>query len=189
MSRFPRIIMLVLLFIIQVLPIAADSLYSKATYTGLIGDKKAFRVGDSLTILVVENSTASTTTGLSTSEDFDVSAFAGDNAKESKLGVNGGVQYDNGGKVARTGKLLARVTVTVHEVLSTGELRVQGKQEIIINEERQFISVEGNIRPDDIDNNNVAISTRLANSKIIYDGDGVVGGKPGVITQFFKWLF
>ena len=189
MNRSPCIVMVIFMCFFQALPVIADSLYSKATYTGLIGDKKAFRVGDSLTVLVVENSSASTTTDTSTAEEFDVSAFAGDKAKTSEFGINGGVQYDNGGRVSRTGKLLARVTVTVHEVLSTGELRVQGKQEIIVNEERQFISVEGNIRPDDIDNNNMAISTRLANSKIVYDGDGVVGGKPGIITQFFKWLF
>ena len=64
--------------------------------------------------------------------------------------------------------------MSVTEVLSNGDLRVSGQQQVSINDEIQKIGVEGRIRPYDISENNVVLSTRLADAKITYLGDGEI---------------
>ena len=59
-----------------------------------------------------------------------------------------------------------RITVAVQSVEANGNLRVKGDQEIFVNEEKQRISVEGSVRPQDILTDNTVLSTRLGQAKI-----------------------
>ncbi len=47
------------------------------------------------------------------------------------------------------------------------------------------------MRPEDISSDNTVISTRIADAKIKYIGDGLLSDreKPGILTRFFNWLF
>jgi len=167
-----------------------ESLYSETTYRSLASDTKASHIGDSLTVLIVENSKAEATNDTDTLETTGNSFGSNNGSNNESLGVDTNSKYRSGGEVKRTGKLLAKITVTVLEVLPTGELRVKGEQNIQVNDERQAITLSGNIRPSDIDVDNTVDSTRIANAKITYKGDGYISDdEPGVITQFFRWLF
>ena len=77
--------------------------------------------------------------------------------------------------------LLAQLSVTVREVLPNGDLTVFGEQLLVINEEQQRIDIEGRVRRQDISENNVVLSTRLADARITYVGEGDVAQrqKPG----------
>jgi flagellar L-ring protein precursor FlgH len=68
---------------------------------------------------------------------------------------------------------------------------IQGKQHIALNNESQVITVEGRVRPQDIDTNNAVLSTRIADAKIEFIGHGLLSSRqqPGVISRIFNWLF
>lgn len=169
---------------------ASESLYNEETYRGHATDIKAKQLGDSLTVLIVENAKAEASNDTDSNESTDNSLSESNNANNESFGLDTDSQYKGGGEVARSGELIAKITVTVTEVLPTGELRVKGEQNIQINKEKQAISLSGNVRPTDINADNTVLSTRIANAEIIYNGEGHISDvEPGVITQFFRWLF
>ena len=71
-----------------------------------------------------------------------------------------------------------------------GDLRIAGDQLLEVNDEKQMISLEGKVRPEDVSENNSVVSNRIADAKIHYVGDGVLadGQKPGLITRVLTWL-
>ena len=170
--------------------VLSESLFLETSYRGLVNDAKASHIGDSITVLIVENSKAESTTEIDSIEASDNSVGANNGSNTESLGIGTDSKYRNSGEVARTGKLVAKITVTIHEILPTGELRVKGEQNIQINDEVQEITLSGNIRPMDVNADNTILSTRIANAQITYKGEGYISDdEPGVITQFFRWLF
>jgi flagellar L-ring protein precursor FlgH len=78
----------------------------------------------------------------------------------------------------------------VKGVAPHGDLLVGGTQLIEVNEEKQHIVLEGRVRPVDVSESNTVLSSRLADAKITYVGDGLLGDKqrPGVIGRILSWL-
>lgn len=66
------------------------------------------------------------------------------------------------------------MTVEVTGVLPNGNLAVQGQKEILVNSEKQVITVRGIIRPDDLSATNSIPSDRVARMEILVNGKGVV---------------
>ncbi|GAB2731256.1 flagellar basal body L-ring protein FlgH [Comamonas sediminis] len=151
----------------------AESLYQEQSYRPLIADNKAFRAGDVLTVQVFENSSASTSADTGTHRSNGLStqlSHRSGTVAQTGLGVRG--EFDGGGKTQRSNRLLATITVSVKEVLPNGDLKVAGEQALVVNEEPQKVSLEGRVRPFDISDGNVVLSTRLADAKISYVGEG-----------------
>ena len=162
-----------------VVPAAAESLYQEGAFRPLTADNKAFRAGDSLTIQVFENSSASTSanTGTRRGNDITGSVTHTGNKVVGQLGIGVAGEFDGGGRTQRANKLLATLTVTVQEVLANGELRVAGEQLLTVNDELQKVNLEGRVRPQDISDGNVVLSTRLADARITYVGEGDVSDR------------
>lgn len=160
-------------------PAAAESLYQEGAFRPLTADNKAFRVGDSLTIQVFENSSASTSanTGTRRGNDITGSVTHTGNKVVGQLGIGVAGEFDGGGRTQRANKLLATLTVTVQQVLANGELRVAGEQLLTVNDELQKVNLEGRVRPQDISDGNVVLSTRLADARITYVGEGDVSDR------------
>jgi flagellar L-ring protein precursor FlgH len=173
-------------------PVAAESLYQEGGFRPLTADNKAFRVGDSLTIQVFENSSATTSanTGTRRANDITGSVTQTGNRVVGQLGIGVTGEFDGGGRTQRANKLLATLTVTVLEVLANGELRVAGEQLLTVNEELQKVNLEGRVRPQDISDGNVVLSTRLADARITYVGEGDVSDRTrrSVWRRVFDWL-
>ncbi|OUN01060.1 MAG: hypothetical protein BAA04_07635 [Firmicutes bacterium ZCTH02-B6] len=173
-------------------PAAASSLWTGAG--SLYADNKARQVGDLVTIIIVERtqatSTAQTQTGQDTSVNFgpvlwnSVPIVPG-------FGLSGNDNFRAGGSTTRGGSLNARMTAKVVEVLPNGNLVIEGRQTIIVNDEEQVIVVSGTIRPQDIAPDNTVLSTYVADATISYHGAGTIGDKqePGLLTRLFNWLF
>lgn len=161
--------------------LATDSLYREDRFQSLTSDRKGNRVGDLITVLIVETSTASSSadTRLDRSANVGVAVGLERTVINRHLNANVGVSSDTDGRgrTERSGQLLAQVTVSIAEVLPNGDLRLAGEQIIEINDERQQIRLEGRIRPQDLLENNTVLSSKLADTKISYLGDGVVGEK------------
>lgn len=153
--------------------VCAESLYQEQSFRPLIADNKAFRVGDLLTVQVFESSSASTSAETGTRRGNSLSAGVSNRSGsvgKADLGVSG--EFDGGGKTQRANRLLATLTVSVREVLPNGDLRIGGEQILTVNEEPQKVNLEGRVRPIDVSDGNVVLSTRLADAKISYVGEG-----------------
>ena len=177
--------------IVAALGAQAQSLYDEKTYRPLTADNKAFRVGDVLTVQVIENAAAQANADTGTRRNNNLSA----NLERSKhapmsIGLAVGGDFDGGGRTARAGKILAQLSVTVREVLPNGDLKVSGEQLLLINEEQQKIDLEGRVRPTDITDGNVVLSSRLADARINYVGQGDLAErqKPAWWRKVFDWL-
>jgi flagellar L-ring protein precursor FlgH len=168
----------------------AGSLFDEHEYHPLAADNKAWRVGDNLTVLIIENAQASASANTSTSKEGSLSG----NIKSTNTNRTGAIDltedFKGGGTVTRSGKLLAQVTVNVQAIQPNGDLDVKGEQLIELNNEKQHITLEGRIRPQDIATDNTVPSTRVSNTRISYVGQGVLGEKqrPGILTRLFTWL-
>jgi flagellar L-ring protein FlgH len=153
----------------------ATSLYNEATYRPLTADNKAFRVGDLLTVQVFENSSATTSTDTGTRRKNNLNAELTHGARrvaETGIGVAG--EFDGGGRTQRANRVLITLSVSVKEVLPNGDLRVGGEQLLLVNQEQQKVTLEGRVRPQDVSDGNVVQSTRLADARITYLGEGEV---------------
>jgi len=181
-----------LLFLALAMPGFADTegLISPDAYRPLTGDRRACRIGDALTVLVVESTTAESAAGTGANSKSGISAKTGDGRHDWQGGLT--IQGDTRGtgQTTRRGQIRANVSVRVIEQLAEGLLRVMGEQVVIINDERQQIRVTGLVRPDDISDENTVLSYRLANGQIDILGEGVVSDaqKQNIFFRIFKWL-
>lgn len=150
----------------------AESLYREDSYRPLVGDNKAFRVGDILTVQVLESASASSSTDTSTARKNNLNATLAEPTRSRNWGVGINGDFDGGGTTQRANRLLTTLTVTVREVLPNGELKVAGDQFLKVNEETHKVNLEGRVRPQDINDGNVVQSTRVADARITYVGDG-----------------
>ena len=192
---FNKINIIILMSVIGMGVAHSGSLFDDSSYRSLVSDNRASKVGQSLTVLIYEQASAASTADTDTSKESSVGANAsvfGD-SENKRYGADVGLNsnFSGGGVISRTGNVVASISVTVQEVLPTGEFRIAGEQWVNLNNEQQEISVSGVIRPQDISVDNTIPSTRLSNAVIDYIGDGLLGERqtPGVLTQFFNWLF
>jgi flagellar L-ring protein precursor FlgH len=73
-----------------------------------------------------------------------------------------------------------------------GLLQVRGQKWIAINQGKEYVRIQGYIRPIDIQPDNSIVSTKVANASISYGGKGPVASAsaPGLLARFFnsKWM-
>lgn len=151
----------------------AESLFAEQQFRPLTADNKAFRIDDVITVQVYENASAAANADTETRRKNDISGnltVSRTAPFSANLGVAG--DFDGGGRTSRAGKVLALLTVRVQQILPNGDLRVGGEQLLVINGEQQRINLEGRVRPHDISDGNVVLSTRIADARITYVGDG-----------------
>ncbi|MFZ6659024.1 flagellar basal body L-ring protein FlgH [Undibacterium sp. TJN19] len=180
---------LMLLLAVFSAPARSDNLYNENTYRSLASDKRARLPGDVLTVLIYENSSASTSADTNLKKKNDIGAQVSVNQNNHQAHVGLSNDFDGGGSVQRTGKLLAQMTVTVTKIEENGDLWVKGQQLLEINSDQQKIAVEGRVRPLDISDSNTILSYRLADAKISYLGDGDLASRqrPGIWSRLFVW--
>ncbi len=99
--------------------------------------------------------------------------------------------YDGTGSTKRSDKLIATVTAKVTRVFPNGNLFIEGRREVTINNEKQIINLSGIIRPEDISANNIVVSTSIAEASISIYGSGVIAEKqkPGYGHRTFDFLW
>jgi flagellar L-ring protein precursor FlgH len=162
----------------------------------LFSDQKANRIGDAITIIIVEASTASnnaeTTTGRSSNMGLEGSLATGGKSSSS---VTGGVKTNNdfsgSGTTKTTGMIQTKLSATIDSVYENGNLRIKGSRRIVINDEEQTITIRGIVRTSDISASNTVYSTNISEAEIIFAGDGAINSsqKPGLFAKLIKWLF
>ena len=169
---------------------SADSLYDQNRVRPLIADHRAYRPGDNLTVVITEIASVSTTASTTADKDETISGRVSRRNDSIDVGAGLGGDFTGGGKIERTGKMLAHLTVSVLSIEANGDLRIKGEQEIKVNNERQWISLEGRVRLQDIQADNTIPSTRVSDAKIKYIGKGLLEQTqtPNIFTRFLRWL-
>jgi flagellar L-ring protein precursor FlgH len=155
----------------------AATLYKPGQFQAMTSDLRARRVGDLITVMVYENASASSTANTAVGRDAGIGMDVQGTGKSWAAGISANNQTDGRGRTQREGKVLAQITVTIKDISENGDLLIAGDQLLEINNERQQISVEGRIRPQDVSDTNVVLSTRVANAKIRYSGEGDLADK------------
>ena len=163
----------------------------------LFTDIKAHAVGDILTVLIYEQSRASQKAETKTEKNTKFSTKGGPGIGTldfiPMFGASGDNKntYNGKGENTRNGLLRARMSVTVVDVLSNGDLVIQGSRTIGISGDRETLTLTGTVRQKDITPNNTIDSYLIADAEIHYTGKGNsnTGSRPGFFTRFLNWLF
>lgn len=193
-----RILMIPALLLLLGGAAAAESLWSPepvaARPVSMFADRKAGKVGDLITILVVESASASqqAATNVQKKEDTRVAPGIGPILSAIPgLGFSANGSSQAQGSTSRTSTLAARLTVSVKEVRPNGDLVVEGTREVVANNDKQTLKVSGVVRQADVAPDNTVLSTYVADARIELTGKGPIAErqKPGVITRVFRFLF
>ncbi|MBI4383260.1 MAG: flagellar basal body L-ring protein FlgH [Nitrospinae bacterium] len=174
----------------------------------LFQDTRGKQLGDIVTILVSESSTSTQTATTSTSKDssidmqagtmlglpsnFGVGNFLGSgNALNPSVNAKTSRSNSGSGTTTRQGRLTATISAVITEILPSGNLRVEGKRVVTINNEDQVLVLKGMIRPMDINFDNTVSSTLIADAEITYVGKGVISDEQtvGWATRALSWIW
>jgi flagellar L-ring protein precursor FlgH len=169
---------------------------SGAVASSLYSDARAHGVGDVLTVVIAEATTAQSSANLKTSQDESVNVNQGSGLLQRlfsnlTLSATNSRAADGSGETDRAGTLTTTLSVLVKEVLPNGTLRIEGSRFIGINRETQRVTFSGVVRPEDIAVDNSIQSNLIAEVEVHYDGKGNVGDtqRPGFLTRIFRFLF
>ncbi|MEM0947057.1 MAG: flagellar basal body L-ring protein FlgH [Pseudomonadota bacterium] len=155
----------------------------------LLGDRRANRKGDILTVVIeidesaeISNRSERSRTG---SESFQAPNLLGvgqaidrilpeDGTLSTGVDANSNSSSSGDGSVRREEELTLRLAATVLEVLANGVLRIRGSQEVRVNFELRELLVDGYVRPEDITRQNEITYDKIASARISYGGRGQI---------------
>jgi flagellar L-ring protein precursor FlgH len=172
----------------------------------LFTDKKARYVNDIVTIIVSEvaagGNQASANTSRNTNTAASITSLLGiENAiinsnystMSGKIGLEGGASNSlkGAGDTSRNTTLTAKVSARVIRVLDNGNLVIEGRRQVTVNADDQFILITGIVRPEDITTENTVASQYVADARILYTGEGIINDKmrPGWLTRVVDWVW
>ncbi len=181
------------------------AIFQQQVGAALFDDNKARRVGDTLTVRLVEQTTASTSASTSTSKEtnaeignptvFGRAPTRRDNSGGLPLfggSLNSNSEFAGSGNSTQSNSMQGNMTVTVHERLPNGNLLVRGERWITINQGREFLRIAGIVRPADILPDNSVPSFKIADARIDYRGTGAMddANRQGWLSRFFQapWM-
>ncbi len=193
-------------------PVPPQSMEMGSTVTGSIyqthrnfsfyGDQVALNVGDILTVVLQESTSASK------SADTEIEKNSEQRADESTvLGnlvgfkglstvTNAGMDrsFEGAAKSDQSNSLRGSISVTISEVLPNGVLRIRGEKWLKLNQGDEYIRLTGLVRPEDIGTDNTIPSSKVADARIAYGGTGEFddANRMGWLSRFFNsewWIF
>jgi flagellar L-ring protein precursor FlgH len=174
---------------------AGGKKFSENINRSLFSDRRAYQVGDVVTVLIVEYSVGSHEAGTETDSqnDLGLSAVGGGDLSDVNYGVN--AQWKNKhegiGETRREASLQGTLSARIIEITETGNLVVEGTRTVVINGEKQLTTMRGVVRPEDISGQNTVFSYNVADAQITYTGKGEINSaaKPGFFTRILNWIF
>jgi len=184
-------------------PAAAQSLYRDgASGANLFADHRARAVNDIVTILVVEQSSSTRSGSTSTSQNTNRTAAINDlpflalptrNAeaqKNMRFDIEGKASHEGQGAISRNDAVRAQIPARVVKVLDNGNLVIEGRRAVLVNDESQTATISGIVRPQDISGGNTVLSSQIADAEVQLVGKGVIAEaqKPGILYRVLDWL-
>lgn len=182
----------------------SGSIYQANQSLPLFEDRRARRVGDIITIELVERTLAQKSAQTSTSKDSDFSFDTPGTLLGEDL-TKGGIPlfnaemdasrgFSGSGASSQSNQLEGTVSVTVARVFANGSMLVRGEKALVINQGEERVQISGVVRPEDISPDNTISSSRVADVRIVYAGSGALAdaNAQGWLSRFFNsplWPF
>jgi flagellar L-ring protein precursor FlgH len=165
----------------------SQSLWHDEVSRPMYADKRATQVGDIITIIVSEASTAVKNNETKTEKQSGLSAAitsflypAGASGLLTKKGqlpalaYNSDIKHDGSGSINNSETVVAKVAVRIVDVLPNHNFVVEGRRETAFSGERQTIILRGTVRQDDVASDNTVFSYNVADATIQMIGKGTV---------------
>lgn len=173
---------------------ATGSLFQAVAYRPGFEDRRARAIGDTVTIQIVENVTASqkstSTVNRNTSIDSNITALPfNDLSGLSKLGIGASTNNNFSGKggTESANTFAGSITATVIEVMPNGHLVVAGEKQIGVNQNVDVLRFSGTVDPRLVQPGSIVSSTQVANVRVESRGRGAQGEAQtvGWLSRFF----
>jgi flagellar L-ring protein FlgH len=174
---------------------AAFAQFIQQTNRSLFSDVKAFKEGDAIMILIVEDTQANNSAETDESRNTDLNAgvtYSGGNTNFSgQAGLSTGNTFKGQGQNSRNETIRSQLSARITGVETNGNLKIEGTRTTKVNGETQKIIIKGVVRPVDVMANNSIYSYNILDLTLLIDGDGNVSKiqEPGLITKFLRFLF
>ena len=167
-------------------PASANSLWRTGARE-FLGDQRASRVGDILTVLIniddsakttnATNATKTSTNAIGVPHFFGLESTIGKILPKAfdpanAIGTNTSLAASGVGGVTRKEQIQLTIAAVVTEVLPNGNMVIQGRQEVETNNDTRILTVAGIVRPEDITAANTIQHTQIAEARISYGGKG-----------------
>ena len=169
--------------------------------TYLFSDYKAHRVGDIIRVNISETTKGKKEANTKTKRKSEIAATTNNlfNVQShhpsftERLGLEAEFEDEFEGKATtdRKGEFTATVTCIITEVFPNGNMAIEGHREVLVNNEKETITLTGIIRPGDLSPSNTIQSEKVADARITYSGRGVLNDKqrPGWLVRVLDWVW
>ncbi|MBV2263674.1 MAG: flagellar basal body L-ring protein FlgH [Thauera sp.] len=175
-------------------PAANGAIYQTVQARPLFEDRRARRIGDTITINLVERNTAQKSANANATRNGNMTAGIGPINRLPLTGLNGlelaaeaESDFNGKGAAAANNVFNGTITVTVIDVYPNGNLLVSGEKMVAINQGNEFIRFSGVINPNNVTTANTVQSTQVADARIEYRGSGFIdeSNTMGWLQRFF----
>lgn len=177
-------------FFASALGAQADTLYQAAPPPAGPGhplrlgpDHRASQIGDLVYIVFDFNDTNSHTANYTSSKSAGFALTGLFNIPA----INGSTNASSAKSATGADSFVSTMMATVTDVLPSGVLKVAGDQGMVINGRNQTLHITGFIRPEDLDQTDAVLSSRVANVHADFNGDNPKG--KGLIQRILEFLF
>lgn len=164
-------------------------------------DSRAREVGDILTVVISEQSQAVSQANTETTHEQESQStltslfeLAGEQVLpvvNSDLDSERENEFTGEGSTDRSGRLQGRIAAMITHRLPNGYMVIEGRREVLVNFEKQIMTIQGIVRPEDITGDNTITSDKVAEARIAYSGRGVIDEvqNPPYGSRFLqRWL-
>jgi len=171
-------------------------------------DYKGRSLGDIIIVKIVESSSAtnsnSTKTSKTSNYNSGITSLMGlplnlgmnnflkkGNPFDPTVSAQTGNSFTGSGAKKKSDSVSATIAARIVDILPSGNLVIEGNREILVDQEKQTISVKGIIRQKDIDANNTVLSTAIADAQITYTGKGILSdaNRKGWLSSVIDWVW
>ena len=183
------------------------SLYQEYQTLSLFGNTNNHRVGDIITISLNERTISSKSSGVAIDKENDISllengvgTFLGKNTSDTlpiigdvtvPLNTSQSRAFSGDSSADQSNSLQGNISVTITEILPNGNLMVRGEKWMTLNNGDEYIRISGLLRKEDVTLENTVSSTKLANARISYSGQGDLANsqRMGWLSRFFNSIY
>lgn len=173
----------------------SGTIYRAGADMRLFEDRTARRVGDTVVIRLTEKTVAtkSANTTAKKKSEIDIqnptlfgTPFSAGSATLENT-ANGDRKLGGEGSSDQSNSLTGDISAVVIGVYPNGNLAIRGEKMLTLNQGEEVVQISGVIRPEDIAGDNSVPSSRVADAKITYAGNGVLAdaNTVGWLGRFF----
>jgi flagellar L-ring protein precursor FlgH len=192
-----RIFLLIIVGVLLASTILRAGQFSDANSRSIFTDIKAHKVGDLVTVLIVEDARATNTAKAVTKKDnkTDINGGPGAGALDFiplwGLSAENKNEYNGEGQLEKAGSIRAKMTVKVTSINDNGDMVIEGNRTMLVNADKEALYLQGTVRSRDISPSNTIYSYQIADAQVSFKGKGQTdtGTRPGYITRLINWIF